>query len=195
MTFSGFPRIIYQVLVFLIYFLTEAYMLYRIFLFSVKPQHESAIGIHMSPPFWNSLYLPPQPSPLGWQRAPVWVPWVTQQIPIGCLCYIWWWKFPCYSLCTPLQLTNLKFVYSFFKEPVKVVIKNPPPNAGDVRNFVSIPVWGRYPGGGHGNPLQYSCLENTMDTGAWWATGHGIAKSPAWLKRLSTHACSRCISV
>ena len=41
----------------------------------------------------------------------------------------------------------------------------------------SIPEWGRSPGGGHGNPLQYSCLENLMDRGAWWATVHGVAKS------------------
>ena len=53
------------------------------------------------------------------------------------------------------------------------VVKIPSANAGDV---VSIPVWGRSPGGGHGNPLQYSCLENPMDRGAWWATVHGVAK-------------------
>ena len=47
-------------------------------------------------------------------------------------------------------------------------------NAGDQ---YSIPGWGRSPGGGNGNPLQYSCLENSMDKGAWWATVHGVAKS------------------
>ena len=47
---------------------------------------------------------------------------------------------------------------------------------------------GRSPGGGHGNPLQYSCLENPMDRGAWWATVHGIAKTQTQLKQLSTHA-------
>ena len=47
-------------------------------------------------------------------------------------------------------------------------------NAGDLG---SIPGWGRSPGGGHGNPLQYSCLENPTDRGAWWATAHGVAKS------------------
>ena len=41
----------------------------------------------------------------------------------------------------------------------------------------SIPVWGRFPGGGNGNPLQYSCLENLMDRGAWWATVHGVVQS------------------
>ena len=53
-------------------------------------------------------------------------------------------------------------------------VKNLPVNAGDVG---SIPGWGRSPGGGHGNPLQSSCLENPMDGGAWWATVHGVAKS------------------
>ena len=45
----------------------------------------------------------------------------------------------------------------------------------------------RSPGGGHGNPLQYSCLENSMDRGAWWATVHGITKSLTWPKWFSTH--------
>ena len=51
----------------------------------------------------------------------------------------------------------------------------------------SIPGLGRSPGGGHGNPLQYSCLENPIDRGAWWATVHGVAKSQMQLKQFSTH--------
>ena len=54
--------------------------------------------------------------------------------------------------------------------------KNLPANAGDIRDAGSIPGWGRSPGGGHGNPLQYSCLENSMDRAAWWATVHGVTK-------------------
>ena len=53
--------------------------------------------------------------------------------------------------------------------PVVLVVKNPPANAGDRRDTGSIPESGRSPGGGHGNSLQYSCLENPMDRGAWWA--------------------------
>jgi len=49
---------------------------------------------------------------------------------------------------------------------VALVVKNPLANAGDVRDMGSISGWGRFPGGGHGNPLQYSCLENAMDRGA-----------------------------
>ena len=58
-----------------------------------------------------------------------------------------------------------------------LVVKNPPANAGDIRVMGSVPGSGRSPGGGHGNPLQYSCLENLMDRGAWRATVHGVAKS------------------
>ena len=50
-------------------------------------------------------------------------------------------------------------------------------NAKDVGDVGLIPGWGRSPGVGHGNPLQYSCWENLMNRGAWWATAHGIAKS------------------
>jgi len=53
------------------------------------------------------------------------------------------------------------------------MVKNPPAN---VRDMGSIPVLGRFPGEGNGNPLQYSCLRNLMDRGAWWATVHGVAK-------------------
>ena len=58
--------------------------------------------------------------------------------------------------------------------PCSSVVKNPPANAGDVG---SIPGSGRFPGEGNGNPLQYSCLENSMDRGAWWTTVHAVAKS------------------
>jgi len=58
-----------------------------------------------------------------------------------------------------------------------LVIKNPPANAGDIRDKGSIPGSGRSPGGEHGNPLQYSCLENPIDSGAWWAIVHRVTKS------------------
>ena len=53
-----------------------------------------------------------------------------------------------------------------------LVVKNLPVNAGDIRDTGSILGLGRSPGGGHGNPLQYSCLKNCMDRGAWQATIH-----------------------
>ena len=58
-----------------------------------------------------------------------------------------------------------------------LVVKNPPANAGDIRDMGSIPEPGRSPGGGPGNPLQYFCLENPIHRGAWRAIVHGAAKS------------------
>ena len=60
---------------------------------------------------------------------------------------------------------------------VSLVVKNPPAKAGDGRDEGSIPGSGRSPGEGNGNPLQDSCLENSMDRGAWWAIVHGVTKS------------------
>ena len=54
------------------------------------------------------------------------------------------------------------------------MVKNQPANAGDIRDAGSIPGSGRSLGGGNGNPLQYSCLENPMDRGTWWATVHVV---------------------
>ena len=62
------------------------------------------------------------------------------------------------------------------------MVKNLSASAGDLRDVDLISGSGRSPGGGHGNPLQYSCLENPMDRGAWWATVHGVAKSQTQLK-------------
>ena len=67
------------------------------------------------------------------------------------------------------------------------MVKNPPASAGDIRDKGSIPGLGRSPGGGNGNPFQYSCLENLMDRGAWWATVDRVAKSRTWMRRFSTH--------
>ena len=62
------------------------------------------------------------------------------------------------------------------------MVKNPPANAG---NRGSIPGTGRFPGEGNGNPFQYSCLENLMDKGPWWAVVHGVAKSQTRLSHLT----------
>ena len=63
-----------------------------------------------------------------------------------------------------------------------LVVKKSPANAGDIRDADSIPGSGRSSGGGNGNPLQYSCLENPMDRGASWAMVHGVAKRQTGLK-------------
>ena len=57
------------------------------------------------------------------------------------------------------------------------MVKNPPANAGDIKDMGSIPESGRSPGRGNGNPLQDSFLENPMDRGAWWAIVHEVAES------------------
>ena len=69
---------------------------------------------------------------------------------------------------------------------VVLVIENLPANAGDVGDSGLIPGSGTSPGGGHGNPLQYFCLENPIYRGAWQATVHSITQSWSWLKQLST---------
>ena len=70
--------------------------------------------------------------------------------------------------------------------PGGTVVKNPPANAGDARDSGSISGLGRSPGEGNGYPLQYSCLENCMDRGAWRAIVHGVAKS--WTRLSTEHS-------
>ena len=77
------------------------------------------------------------------------------------------------------------------------MVKNPPANARDVKDVGSIPASGRTPEGGNSrspeggksNPLQYSCLENSMDRGTWWATVHGVPQSRTRLS-VSAHICT-----
>ena len=67
------------------------------------------------------------------------------------------------------------------------MVKNLPGSAGDPRDAGSLPKSRRSPGGGHGKPFQYSCLENLMDRGDWLAIVHGVAKSQTRLNQLSKH--------
>ena len=78
------------------------------------------------------------------------------------------------------KFKTVRFVLCIFPQASQVaqVVKNPPTNAGDTG---LIPGSGRSPGGGNDNPLQYSCLESSMDRGAWQATIHGVAKSQTQL--------------
>ena len=87
-------------------------------------------------------------------------------------------------LCTELQTQCVLSHYS--PSQVALVVKNPPDNAGDIRDSGSVPGSGRSPGEGNSNPLQYSCVENPMDWEAWWATVHTVAQSQTQLKQRST---------
>ena len=68
-----------------------------------------------------------------------------------------------------------------------MVVKNPPANVGDARDVGSLSGLGRFPGGGKGSPLQYSCLENSMNKGAWWATVYRDSEKLDMTERLSSH--------
>ena len=70
-----------------------------------------------------------------------------------------------------------------------LVLKSLLANAGDIRDIGLTPGSGRYPGEGHGNLPQHSCLENSMNRGAWRATLHRVTKSRTQLKQHGTHAC------
>ena len=79
------------------------------------------------------------------------------------------------------------FYYKVLSQMVLVVM-NLPTNAEDIRNMGLIPGLGRSPGGGHGNPLHHSCLENFFERGAWQAAVHRVTQSQTWLKQLIAHA-------
>ena len=111
----------------------------------------------------------------------------------SCLGYLsimqqWTWKY--------IYLYKLMFLFSLDKcncprngiavSQVALVVKNPATNSGDLRDTGSIPGSRSSLGGGWGNPLPYSCLENPMDRRAWRAILHGVAKSWTWLKQLAT---------
>ena len=85
-----------------------------------------------------------------------------------------------------LSLINLsKVIYAALRAAqVALVVKNPPANTGDARHANLIPGLRRSPGEENGNPLHYSCLENSIDSGTWWAAVHGVAKS---CTQVSTH--------
>ena len=76
------------------------------------------------------------------------------------------------------QISALSYCTAVFTMmSLPTAVKNPPAHAGDLRDAGSIPGSGRSPGGGHGNPLQYSCLEYPMDRGAWQVIAYSVAKS------------------
>ena len=107
------------------------------------------------------------------------------------------WRIP-WTVYKESNMTEWFSLLQFFKQifwswiinewasQVVLMVKNLSASAGNVRNSGLIPGSGRSPGGLHGNPLQYSWLDNPMDRGTWWATVHRVTKSQTWLKQLST---------
>ena len=83
---------------------------------------------------------------------------------------------------TGMIIPSLTYIKGF---PDGAVVRYLPTSAGDMRHSGSIPGSRRSPGEGNGNPLQYSCLENSLDRGAWWATVHGVTIRWIWLKGIS----------
>ena len=77
----------------------------------------------------------------------------------------------------PLGKRVISYLPLYLYFPDGSVVKNPPANAGDMDSVSGL---GRSPGEGNGNPVQYFCLGDPMDRGAWWATVHGVAKSQTW---------------
>ena len=94
----------------------------------------------------------------------------------------------CVCIYTHICLYICIHVYTWASQ-VKLVVKNLPANAGDIRDADSIPGSGRSPRGGNSNLLQYSCLENPMDRVAWRATVYRVTKSQTQLKQFNTDAC------
>ena len=89
-----------------------------------------------------------------------------------------------YCLTRSMAKEGVFFFVAYWASQVAQLVKNPSASAGDTRDAGSIPGSERSPGGGNGNPLQYSCLGNPLDRGAWWAAVCGVAESQT---RLSTH--------
>ena len=85
------------------------------------------------------------------------------------------------------ELNMTEQVTRLWVSEVGLVVRNLPANVGHVRDTDLIPASGRSPGEGHGNRLQYSCLENPHGQTAWRAIGHGVTKSCTWLKQMRTH--------
>ena len=93
-------------------------------------------------------------------------------------------QYPVINLCNGKRLWKRMYVCITEGLP-----RNLPAKAGGLRDPGSIPESGRFPGGGHGDPLQYSCLENPMDRRAWRATVHGVTKSQTRPQGCGMHTC------
>ena len=116
-------------------------------------------------------------------QMPIWTAYIVPQYTIlytyhTHTCGLYLYICVCVYIYTHVYIYTYTHIYSIqWASQVAQVVKNPSTNAGNKRDASSIPGLGRSPGVGNGNPLQYSCLENSMDRKAWWATVHGAAES------------------
>ena len=105
-------------------------------------------------------------------------------------------KIPCQSVpstvfsASQVLISNIRHHRFLRASQVELVVKNPPTRTGDIRDMGSFLGLRRYPGGGHGNPLQCSCLENPMNRGTWRAIVHRVTKSQTQLSDLA-RMCAR----
>ena len=133
---------------------------------------------------YNGTEQTPKSPFLSWNLTYCFLYW-NISLPLTCL--------HCHLSVKTLGSVSISFLKLFSSSRVSqavLVVKSPPADALDIRDEGSIPGSGKSPGGGRGNPLQYSCLENPMDKGAWWATVHSVPKCWTQLKQLSSHASS-----
>ena len=98
-----------------------------------------------------------------------------------------WWVIVLVSPCAVINGGLIQHKFAILQFRGGSVGKESACNAGDMDLITGC---GRFLGGGPSNPFQYSCLENPMDRGAWWAIVRGVAKSQTLLKQLSTHPCT-----
>ena len=96
--------------------------------------------------------------------------------------YVFNWRIITLNYCDAFCRTSTSINHRCACVQLALVVKKLPANAGDLRDMHSIPGSGRSSEGGHGNPLQYSCLENPMDRGAWQSVVHGVSQSQTPLK-------------
>ena len=141
---------------------------------SAVPGSELAVWTHVTPSSWASLPLHSLPIPLGRPRAPSWAHCAMQQLPA------------CYFTQDSIYIYTHTNQYYSLGLPWWLSGKIGACNAGDMG---LIPGSGRFPGGGHSNPLWYSCLENPMGRKNLAVTAHGVTKSRTRMKWLSTHIC------
>ena len=139
---------------------------------------------------WSRSVMSDSSRPHGLQPTRLLHPWdfPGKSTGVGCHCFLHslalgWSYEDCATLMFMLSLcSDLNWnIHNTWASQVALVVKNLLDSAGDARDVGLLPEPGRSPSGGHGHPLEYSCLENSMDRGAWQSIVYGVARSWTWL--------------